>query len=115
VLGKVPYAGVLVTLGQAVWDINQGKPVDQAVGSALISTGVGAGVTYGLLAAAPLALAGGPFTLAAVGVGAAAAWGVGYVVDHHWDDIKDFGGDTAEAVGDGVGTTARKVGEWLGG
>lgn len=82
----------------------------------MISTGVGAGVTYGLLtAAAPLALAGGPFTLAAVGVGVVAAWGIGYVVDHHWDDIKDATGDTVEAVGDGVATGARKVGGWLGG
>lgn len=115
VLGKVPYLGVGVTLAQAGAEIHQGKPADQAFGSALISTGVGAGVTYGLLAAAPLALAGGPFTLAAVGVGAAAAWGVGYVVDHHWDDIKDATGDTVEAVGDGVATGVRKVGGWLGG
>ncbi|MCA1676058.1 MAG: hypothetical protein LC799_29085, partial [Actinobacteria bacterium] len=63
---------------------------------------------------APLALAGGPFTVAAVGIGAVAACGVGYVVDNHWDDIKDSGGDAAEAVGEGVSAAARKVGEWLG-
>lgn len=115
VLGKVPYAGWLITGAQAAWDIRQGKPADQAVGSAVISPGVGAGVTYGMLAAAePLALAGGPVTLVAVGVGVVAAVGVGYVMDHHWDDIKDAGGDAAEAVGKGVGAAGRKVGEWLG-
>lgn len=115
VLGKVPYAGAVLTAGQAAWDIRHGKPADQALDSVVISTGVGAGVTGAMLAAAPIALAGGPFTLAAVGVGAAAAWGVGYVVDNHWNDIKDFSGDTVEAVGGGVATAARTVGGWLGG
>ncbi|MFN2496058.1 MAG: hypothetical protein ABR608_09145 [Pseudonocardiaceae bacterium] len=115
VLGKVPYVGVGVTLAQAGVDTYNGKPADQAFGSALISTGIGSGVTYAMLAYAPLAVAGGPFTLAAVGVGVVVSCGVGYVVDHHWDDIKDASGDTVEAVGDGVSTAARKLGGWLGG
>jgi hypothetical protein len=109
VLGKVPYAGVLFTAGQTVWDIRHGKPADRAIGSAVIATGVGAGVTEGMLALAPVALAGGPFTLAAFGVGVAAAWGVGYIVENHWDDIKDFGEDTVGAVGDAVATAGRTV------
>ena len=56
----------------------------------------------------------GPFTLAAVGMGVVAACGVGYVVDHHWDDIKDTTGDAVVAVGDGVGSAVRRVDEWLG-
>ncbi|MGH4014229.1 MAG: hypothetical protein ACRDSL_09935 [Pseudonocardiaceae bacterium] len=115
VLGKVPYAGWVVTGAQAAWDIRHGKPADQAIIPGVVATGVGAGVTSGLLGgAAALSLAGGPVTLVAVGVGVATAVGVGYVMEHHWDDIKDAGGDTVEAVGEGVGTGARKVGEWLG-
>lgn len=114
VLAKVPYAGLGVTAWQTTSDIRSGKPADQAIGSAVTSTGVGAGVTGAVLAYAPLAVAGGPFTLAAVGIGAVTAYGVGYMVDHHWDDIADASGDTVEAVGDGVGTAARKFGEWLG-
>lgn len=110
VLGKIPYVGAGVTVAQTAVDIHGGKPADQAIASAAISTGVGAGVTGTMLALAPLAIAGGPFTLAAVGVGAVAAWGAGYVVDHHWDDMKDFAGDAGGAVVDG----AKKVGDWLG-
>ncbi|MGH3906855.1 MAG: hypothetical protein ACRDTE_22135 [Pseudonocardiaceae bacterium] len=115
VLGKVPYAGWVVIGAQAAWDIRHGKPADQAIIPGVVATGVGTGVTGGLLGgAAALSLAGGPVTLVAVGVGAAAAVGVGYVMDHHWDDIKDTGGDAADAAGEGVGSAARKVGEWLG-
>lgn len=114
VLGKVPYAGLGLTAWQTASDIRHGKPADQAIGSAVVSTGVGAGVTGAMLAYAPLAVAGGPFTLAAVGVGAVATYGVGYVVDRHWDDIKDATRDATDAVGDGVTTSARRVGEWLG-
>lgn len=115
VLGKVPYAGIAITLAQAGVEIYQGKSVDQTIASAAVSTGVSFGVTEGMLALAPIALAGGPFTLAAVGVGAVAASGVGYVIDNHWDDIADAGSDTAHAVGDGVATVARTVGGWVGG
>lgn len=115
VLGKIPYSGMAVTSWQTYSDVRDGKPVDQAVGSAVISTGVGTVVTSGMLALAPVAIAGGPFTLAAVGVGAAAAWGVGYLVDTHWDDIKDTAGDAADAIGSGAATAARAVRGWVGG
>ncbi|MGH8571518.1 MAG: hypothetical protein ACREX8_02940, partial [Gammaproteobacteria bacterium] len=114
VLGKIPYVGLGLTAWQVQSEIRQGKPADQAVGSAAFSTIAGAGVTGLILTYAPIAVAGGPFTLAAVGVGMVAAWGVGYVVDHHWDDMKDTTGDTVEAIGGGASTAARKVGEWLG-
>jgi hypothetical protein len=58
------------------------------VTSAVVSTAAGAGATSMLLAAAPVALAGGPVTIAAVGVGIVVSMGVGYLVDHHYDDAR---------------------------
>lgn len=115
VLGRVPYAGLLVTGTQVAWDIRHGKPADRALVPAVVSTGVGAGVSSGVLAGATaLSVAGGPVTLVAVGVGTVAAVGVGYVLDHHWDAIKDTTGAAADGVGEGMDRAARKVGEWLG-
>lgn len=94
---KLPAVGWALTAEPTRRDIADGKPADQAITSAVVSTGAGAGATAALLAMAPAAIAGGPVTLAAVGVGIAVSMGVGWFVDNHYDDMKDAVGDAAGA------------------
>lgn len=96
--GALRSAGWVGAGAQAWMDIADGKPPDQAIISAGASTIAGGVVTSALLAAAPAAIAGGPVTLAAVGVGIVVSMGVGYVVDNHYDEMKDFVGDAVDTV-----------------
>lgn len=79
--------GVLAGAGIAT-SIATGTPADRAVGVGVSSWAGGAlasgGVAAGLTA---LGVGAGPVGWVALGVGIAASAGVGYVVDHQWDDI----------------------------
>jgi len=77
---KVSYIGAALTGLGVAQSIHDGKPADKAIVSG------GASLVAGALATA--AVASGPPGWVAIGVGAAVSMGVGYVVDHHWDDWK---------------------------
>ncbi|MGH3327465.1 MAG: hypothetical protein ACRDPT_06685 [Streptomycetales bacterium] len=99
VLGKVPVVGVFATGVQVTTDIINGKPAAQSVTKGVATFAAGTLVTEGALAGAmALGLAGGPVTLAAVGLGAVAAWGAGEIVEHWGDDIANFGEDVWDSV-----------------
>lgn len=101
VLKRVPGVGWGLTAVGVGLDVKAGKPADQAIASGVASQVAGTAAalaTPALLALAPAAIAGGPVTLAAVGVGIAVSMGVGYLVDNHYDEIKDVVGDAAETV-----------------
>ncbi len=108
VLRNVPYVGGLVTAAGIGNDIRTGEDVDQAVVTGVGSFAAGAATTA-LIAGA---VAGGPATLAAVGIGAAVTWGVGELGDRYYDDAKEIVSDGVDAVGDGakaVGEGAKKA------
>lgn len=96
---KVPYVGVLTTGAQVYDAAQQDKPVDKAAASGVASFAVGtitsSATTAGLVAAG---MAAGPAGWIAVGAGLAVSVGVGYVVEHHWDDIKGGAGDAWDAT-----------------
>ncbi|SEB45704.1 hypothetical protein SAMN04489727_1904 [Amycolatopsis tolypomycina] len=77
---KVSYIGAALTGIGVVSSIHDGKPADKAIASG------GASLVAGALATA--AVASGPPGWVAIGVGAAVSMGVGYLVDHHWDNWK---------------------------
>ncbi|MFC9250036.1 hypothetical protein [Amycolatopsis thailandensis] len=66
--------------------IASGKPADKAIASGAAGFAAGTAAT-GLTA---IAIGTGPPGWIAIGVGAVVSMGVGYVVDQHWDDIKNF-------------------------
>lgn len=77
---KVSYIGAALTGIGIAQSIHDGKPADKAIASG------GASLVAGALATA--AVASGPPGWVAIGVGAAVSMGVGYIVDHNWDNWK---------------------------
>lgn len=73
----------------------------------------GTAATEGALAlAGTVGLAGGPVTLAAVGIGIGVAYGVGEVVND-WPEISHCAGDTATDIGHGVENAGNAVGNFF--
>lgn len=80
VLRGIPYVGLAATVFDVGWSVKEGESPAQAITSSGASTLAGAG------AMAAVAAAGGPVTLV-IAAGVVAGVGVGYLVDHYWDDI----------------------------
>ena len=110
---KIPVIGAVVAVDQTVFDSRNAKNVGDVAKAAGADMGgfvAGTAATEGTLAAAAaFGLAGGPVTLAAVGIGAGVAFGVGEVVNH-WGAITHGVADAANAVGSGVEHAATAVG-----
>lgn len=134
IAGKIPIVGLVITGAQLTVEAlhaKDGGEVAQAAAADFGGFAAGSAATAGVLAgAAALGLAGGPVTLAAVGVGANVAYGVGYVVNHWGEISNDVGAATGalehaarategaiihstEAVGDAVGSAASSVGHFI--
>ena len=115
---KIPVVGGLLALGQTGYDIAADK--DKSVGAVAKHVGAdmggfvaGTAATEGALAlAGTVGLAGGPVTLAAVGIGIGVAYGVGEVVNH-WPEISHWAGDTASDIGHGVENAGKAVGHFF--
>lgn len=86
VLRNVPVLSVGATALGTGLDHAAGRSWGDSAAKNVTQTAVGTGVAVGVgeAAFATLAVAGGPVTLAAVGLGFAASWAIG----DHWDDIK---------------------------
>ena len=116
---KIPVLGAGLAVVQTGWDI--GTDPDKSAGSVLKHVGsdmggfvAGTAATEGTLAlAATVGLAGGPVTLAAVGIGIGVAYGVGELVNH-WPQVQHWAENTAETVthdvADGVATAEHAIG-----
>lgn len=95
----IPYAGVFTTGVQVADAALEGKPVGKAAAAGAASFAAGAITTS---AATPMliatGMAAGPAGWVAVGAGVAFAAGVGYVVEYHGDDIKEFAGDAWDST-----------------
>ena len=82
------YSGGVITGAGIGYSIMNGTPADKAIGVGVASWAGGAlasgGAAAGLTA---LGVSAGPIGWAALGVGLVASAGVGYIVDHNWDDI----------------------------
>lgn len=109
---KIPLVGLDIAGFQFVDDAihaKDGGEVAKAAAADLGGFAAGSGATAGVLAgAAAVGLAGGPVTLAAVGVGAGVAYGVGYVVNH-WGEISNDVGSAADAVGHAAGAMGSAI------
>ncbi|QKT09461.1 WXG100-like domain-containing protein [Rhodococcus sp. W8901] len=82
---KVPFAGVALTGVQTYFDVRAADDKgDAALAVAKNTSGfvAGTGATTLILASA----AGGPATIAAVGVGVLVSWGTGYAIQKIWGD-----------------------------
>ena len=116
---KIPVLGAGLSVVQTGWDI--ANDPNKSAGSVLKHVGsdmggfvAGTAATEGTLAlAATVGLAGGPVTLAAVGIGIGVAYGVGELVNH-WPEVQHWAENTAETVtrdvADGVATTEHAIG-----
>jgi uncharacterized protein YukE len=114
---KIPVVGGVIAVGQTIYDSRNAKSPGDVVKNAGADVGgflAGTAATEGALAAAAaVGVAGGPVTLAAVGIGIGVSFGVGEVVNH-WGGITHGVEDAAETVGDGVGDAAKSVGHFFG-
>ncbi|MGH3720729.1 MAG: hypothetical protein ACRDRI_18160 [Pseudonocardiaceae bacterium] len=121
---KIPLVGLGLACGQFVGDAihaTDGGEVAKAAAADLGGFAAGNGATAGVLAgAAAFGLAGGPVTLAAVGVGAGVSYGVGYAVKN-WGEISndagaatDAMGHAADATGNAIAHGAKAVGHGVG-
>nr|WP_297537470.1 SAV_915 family protein [Amycolatopsis sp.] len=115
---KVPVVGGLLATGQTVYDVmnddnKSAGAIAQHVGADMGGFVAGTAATEGAMAlAATIGVAGGPVTLAAVGIGIGVACGVGEVVNH-WPEISHWAGDTASDVGHGVENATKAVGNFF--
>jgi hypothetical protein len=115
---KIPIVGGVLALGQTGYDVLTDKDksagaVAKHVGADMGGFVAGTAATEGALAlAGTVGLAGGPVTLAAVGIGVGVAYGVGEVVNH-WPEISHWAGDTAQDIGHGVENAGKAVGHFF--
>jgi ABC-type transporter Mla subunit MlaD len=115
---KVPVVGGLLAAGQTVYDVmhdnnKSAGAIAQHVGADMGGFVAGTAATEGAMAlAATIGVAGGPVTLAAVGIGVGVAYGVGEVVNH-WPEISHWAGDTAGDIGHGVENATKAVGNFF--
>ncbi len=113
---KLPVVGGVIALGQTAWDSRNAKnpgDVAKAAGADLGGYVAGSLATEGTLAGfAAVGLAGGPVTLAAVGVGVGVAYGVGELVNH-WPEVSHWAENTASDIGHGVSSAAHSVGHFF--
>ncbi|MGH3628769.1 MAG: hypothetical protein ACRDRL_15215 [Sciscionella sp.] len=115
---RIPMLGAGLSVVQTGFDIASDK--DKSAGSVAKHVGAdmggfvaGTAATEGALAVAgTIGLAGGPVTLAAVGVGIGVAYGVGEVVNH-WPEISHWAGNTADDIGHGLGDAGKAVGHFF--
>ncbi len=115
---KLPIVGGLVALGQTAWDSQHARNAgDVAIAAGADVGGYAAGslATEGVLTtAASIGLAGGPVTLAAVGIGVGVAFGVGELVNHA-PDIAHWAAHTVSDIGHGVENAGKAVGHFFSG
>ncbi|NKQ59056.1 hypothetical protein HFP15_40060 [Amycolatopsis sp. K13G38] len=115
---KIPVVGGLLAIGQTGYDIVDDKDksagaIAKHVGADMGGFVAGTAATEGALAlAGTVGLAGGPVTLAAVGIGVGVAYGVGEVVNH-WPEISHWAGGVATDVGHGVENAGKAVGHFF--
>ncbi len=121
VLKRLPVVGTALTAFFAANDISDGKdPVkttENAVGGTAASMGVSAGIeaAVGAAEAAGLAVPGPGWVVSGtLALGTAAAFGVGYVVDHYGDQINHAVGSAADGVGHAAEGAAKKVERFVG-
>jgi hypothetical protein len=117
ILKRLPLVGTALTAGTAAFEMNQGgdklKIAENAVGGTAAAIGVSAGVEslVGSAAVAGMAVPGPGWVVAGTLVlGTAAAYGVGYVVDHYGDQINHSIGSTVGGAAQAVADATRGVG-----